>query len=223
MDLLELETNYPVFSSLSPLLKQATFQRLFRVKAQPGQVVFDTNDPCNTFFLLLSGTLRVIQPSLNGRELVLYRLSPGDSCILTVSCLLGAKSYPARGISETELIGYGLSKDGFQDLLTQSEAFRKFVFGFFAEKILNLMQMIETLAWGQLDQRLATLLLKHGDVIPTTHHMLANEVGSVREVVSRVLKDMEQQGLVQLGRRQIVVINRAGLKKIAQPFGDLSH
>lgn len=223
MDLIELETCYPIFGSLSSSLKQATLQRLFRVKASPGQVLFDTNDPCNMYLLLISGSLRVLQPAINGRELLLYRLNPGESCVLTVSCLLGTKPYPARAVSESDLVGYGLAKDDFQHLLTQSETFRNFVFSFFDEKILHLMQMIETLAWGQLDQRLASLLLKQGDIISTTHHKLANEVGSVREVVSRVLKDMEQRGLIQLGRRQIVITNRTGLNKIAQPYGDMSH
>lgn len=223
MNINDLETLYPVFRALPPLLKQAAQQSLFRVKATPGEVLFNAGDPCNIFLLVVSGSLRVIQPASNGRELLLYRLGPGDTCILTVSCLLGARSYPARGVSETELVGYAIPKELFQQLITQSETFRTFVFGFFAEKILSLMEFVETLAWSQLDQRLATLLLEKGDKVSTTHQRLANEVGSVREVVSRVLKDLEQKELIQLGRRQIVILNKRGLEKIAHPFGDTSH
>ncbi len=223
MNLTDLEHLYPVFRSLPPLLKQATEKTLFRVDAAPGQVLFDTGDPCHAFLLIASGSLRVVQPAPDGRELLLYRLGAGDTCILTVSCLMGAKPYPARGISDTDLVGYALSRELFQQLLSQSETFRHFVFYFFAEKILGLIDLIETLAWSQLDRRLAALLLEKGTMIQTTHQLLANEVGSVREVVSRVLKDLEQKGLVQLGRGQIAILDTAGLEKIARPFGDTSH
>jgi CRP/FNR family transcriptional regulator len=111
----------------------------------------------------------------------------------------------------------------FNRLLAESEPFRAFVFHFFAERIANLMALLERVAFGQLDQRLADLLARRGPVIQTTHQMLADKLGSVREVVSRILKDFESQSLVQLQRGRIRVIDQQALAQIAAPLRDSSH
>ena len=116
-----------------------------------------------------------------------------------------------------------MSRAMFNQLVSRSDVFRQFVFSFFAERVASLMDLIKVLTWGQLDRRLALILLERGEIIEATHRMLANELGSVREVVSRILKEFEQKGLVQLQRKKIVILDQAGLQKIATPFGDLSH
>jgi CRP/FNR family transcriptional regulator len=140
-----------------------------------------------------------------------------------VSCLLGQADYPARGVVETDLVGYAISRPMFNRLLAESEPFRAFVFQFFAQRVANLMALLEGVAFGQLDQRLAELLARRGPVIPTTHQMLADELGSVREVVSRILKDFESQSLVQLQRGRIRVVDQQSLARIASPLRDSSH
>ena len=218
-----LENKYPVLGSLSSILSQAVHHDLHRIETEEGSVLFDTGESCSAFLMLTSGSIRVIQPSMNGRELLLYRLEPGGTCILTTSCLLGNQDYPARGISETPLTGYLISQGMFNQLVSQSDEFRQFVFSFFAERIASLMTLIKVLTWGQLDRRLALILLKKGKHIKATHQMLADELGTVREVVSRLLKEFEQKGLVQLERKKITIVDQSGLQKIARPFGDLGH
>jgi CRP/FNR family transcriptional regulator, anaerobic regulatory protein len=145
----------------------------------------------------------------------LYRVVPGEACILTTSCLLGNVAYNARGVAESEVTAVALPQLVFQRLLGEHEPFRTYVFGLFAERISELMQLVEAVAFQKLDQRLAALLLGKGKVIHTTHQALADELGSVREIVSRLLKTFAEQGLVSLAREQVEIVDAARLRRIA--------
>jgi CRP/FNR family transcriptional regulator len=148
--------------------------------------------------------------------LVLYRVVPGGSCIITSSCLLGHSDYNARGVAETPLSLVALPLDIFSRLLVEHPPFRDFVFHLFAERIAELMQLVEEVAFARLDQRLAKLILARKEaVLNVTHQQLADELGSVREIVSRLLKGFAAQGLVALGREQLTVLDRAGLQNMA--------
>jgi CRP/FNR family transcriptional regulator len=163
---------------------------------------------------VIEGSVRVAKCAPNGRELPLYRVTPGETCIISSSCLLGNEDYNARGITEADTLLMLLPKQVFDELLAEP-AFRGFVFNLFAERIADLMQLIEEVAFHRLDQRLATLLLGKGRILHTTHQHLADELGSVREFVSRLLKGFSAQGLVKLSREQIEILDPAGLRRIA--------
>ena len=160
------------------------------------------------------GSIRVSKTSANGRELPLYRVTPGETCVISSSCLLGNEDYNARGIAETETEMVMLPQADFNALLAEP-AFRGFVFHLFADRIADLMQLIEEVAFHKLDQRLATLLLGKGRLVHTTHQHLADELGSVREIISRLLKGFAAQGLVKLSREQVEILDPAGLRRIA--------
>jgi CRP/FNR family transcriptional regulator len=167
------------------------------------------------FPLILAGTIKVVKSSATGREMLLYRVEPGGSCIITSSCLLGHTPYSARGIAETPLSLLVLPTAMFEKLVAENGLFRDFVFHLFAERIAELMQLVEEVAFHRLDQRLARLLLGKGTAIQTTHQALAEELGSVREIVSRLLKSFAAQAWVTLGREQINVIDRPALQQVA--------
>ena len=181
-----------------------------------GAQVFAENQPCQGFPLLLEGSVKVIKLAASGRELMLYRVVPGGSCIISSSCLLGHTEYNARGIAETPLTLAALPVGAFAALMVEHTPFRDFVFHLFADRIGELMQLVEEVAFARLDQRLAKLLLARNEtVLGVTHQQLADELGSVREIVSRLLKGFAEQGLVTLGREQITITNRPGLQKLA--------
>jgi CRP/FNR family transcriptional regulator len=209
-----LETLYPVLLTLpAPTLEQVG-KEISRMTVPAGTVLFDERQPCQGFPFVLSGGIRVIKRAANGRELPLYRVLPGDSCIMTSSCLLGRVAYNACGLTESDTELAFLPKATF-DLLLEHEPFREFVFHLFAERISDLMQLVEEVAFHKLDQRLANLLLGRGKLIQTTHQQLADELGSVREMVSRLLKGFAEQSLVRLGREQIEILDPAGLRRIS--------
>lgn len=207
---------YPALAGL-PDARLARLLRPEALMALPaGTQVFAESQPCQGFPLLLSGSIKVLKLAPNGRELMLYRVSPGGSCIISSSCLLGRSDYNARGIAETPLTLLALPQGEFARLLVDHAPFRDFVFHLFSERISELMQLVEEVAFARLDQRLARLLLnRQAPTLNVTHQQLADELGSVREIVSRLLKGFAAQGLVTLGREQIVLLDRDGLNKLA--------
>jgi CRP/FNR family transcriptional regulator len=209
----DLNTLYPVLSGL-PGEAQRLLSGAQSMTVPAGTVLFDERQPCQGFPFILSGVIRVIKRSANGRELPLYRVLPGDSCIMTSGCLLGQVEYSACGITESDTELVFLPKPAFDQLLAHA-TFRIFIFRLFAERIGELMQLVEEVAFRKLDQRLANLLLGRGRLIQTTHQQLADELGSVREMISRLLKGFAAQGLVRLGREQIEILDPAGLRKLS--------
>lgn len=206
---------YPVLQELPDAELDAMLISAGVMLFPAGTVIFDENQPCQGFPLLLSGSLRVIKSSANGRELQLYRVVPGESCILTSSCLLGNTRYQARGIVEESLEMVMLPAIVFHGLLGKYEAFRRYVFRLFNERLTDLMELVTAVAFQKLDQRLAVLLVNKPGTMHVTHQAIADELGSAREMVSRLLKGFAEQGWVKLGREQITVTDLAALKKFA--------
>jgi len=203
---------YPMLSELPIDEQKELWETATEMHLPAGSVLFDENQPCRGFPLLLSGNIRVIKAAPNGRELQLYRVLPGESCILTSSCLLGNTRYHARGIAEQGLDMVLLRATTFHTLIGKQEAFRSYVFHLFSDRLTDLMQLVSAVAFQKLDQRLAHLLVSKSSPIHATHQNLADELGSAREIVSRLLKGFAEQGWVKLGREQIDITDLAALK-----------
>jgi CRP/FNR family transcriptional regulator len=209
-----LSALYPVLQELPAALRDRIAGAVQLMTIPAGTVLFDEHQPCLGFPFVLSGGIRVVKLAANGRELPLYKVLPGESCIITSSCLLGHADYNARGMTESETALILLPRALFDEMLGTA-VFRDFVFHLFSERMAELMQLIEEVAFRKLDQRLANLLLGKGRQLHTTHQHLADELGSVREMVSRLLKGFADQGLVRLGREQIEILDPAGLRRVA--------
>lgn len=176
--------------------------------------VFRQGDECHHYILVLDGHVRVFTRAENGREIVLYRLARGDTCVLTTSCLFGHVNYPAEGITETAVQALMLPAERFHRAIEQSRAFREFVFASFSQHLSELIGLVEQIAFGRLDSRLARYLLEQADEndrVHSTHQHIAAELGTAREVVSRQLKDFEQQGMVRLQRGSLQLLERSAL------------
>ncbi|TSA00626.1 MAG: Crp/Fnr family transcriptional regulator [Rhodocyclaceae bacterium] len=210
----ELVALYPVLGKLSSGLLRRIVDAMQTLTVPASAVVFDERQPCRGFPFVLEGAIRVVKHSASGRELPLYRVLAGESCIISSSCLLGHADYNARGVSEGPTTLALLPRPLFEEMLA-TPVFRNFVFALFSERMAELMQLVEEVAFRKLDQRLAALLLGKGRVVRATHQQLADELGSVREMVSRLLKGFAEQGLVRLGREQVEVLDAAGLRRIA--------
>ncbi len=205
---------YPVMAKLPAELLQRICAALQILALPSGTTVFDERQPCRGFGFVLGGAIRVVKISAAGRELPLYRVTVGESCVITSSCLLGHSDYNARGVTDGQTTLAQLPGKLFDEMLVEP-AFREFVFSLFSERMAELMQLVEEVAFHKLDQRLAALLLGKGRLVHASHQQLADELGSVREMVSRLLKRFEDQGLVRLGREQVEVLDPAGLRRAA--------
>ena len=208
---------FPIFeklpdAALDEILREGTIRQV-----PAGTVLFEAASPCTGFPMLLEGRVRVVKSAPNGREVQLYRITPGESCLLSSSCLLGGNPYSATGLAETEVTLLALPPALFHRLLAENKQFREYVFGLFSERLADLMSLVEAVTFYKLDQRLAALLLGKGELVRTTHQGLADELGSVREMVSRLLSSFQDRGWVELGREQIRITDAAALRRLAQP------
>ena len=206
---------YPALADLSATDFEALLDPGRQMTLPAGSQIFAEHQPCQGFPLVVEGSIKVLKQAPSGRELLLYRVRPGGSCIITSSCLLGHTDYNARGIAESPLTLLAVPVPLFSRLMREHTPFRDFVFHLFAERISELMQLVEEVAFARLDQRLAkALLAREAATLNLTHQQLADELGSVREIVSRLLKGFAAQGLVSLGREQVTITDRDGLQKI---------
>ena len=208
---------FPALQALEPETAAALKRGAQLVDLPAGQAVFGTGDACHNYLLVIDGSVRVQMTSESGREIVLYRVDSGESCVLTTSCLLAHETYAAEGVTETPVRAVAIPARLFLDLLGRSAALRNFVFTTYGSRIADLMMLVEEVAFGRLDLRLARFLLKHGvgDELDATHQALAVELGTAREVVSRQLKEFERQGWVKLSRGRIHVLDPVALQHLS--------
>jgi len=198
-------------STVDMLLEDAAVKCL-----KPGQVVYRIGSVCDSFLMLLAGAVRVQLSSPRGRQITLCRMSPGDYCGLTTSCLLGRSTFPADAISESHGEAVAVSREAFHRTLENSSSFRRYILEGFSMNHANFIAKIEQLAFVPIDTRLSNALLdfhKKGED-RVTHQELAVELGTAREVVSRRLKQFESEGWIRLSRGRITVSDRNGLQQL---------
>jgi CRP/FNR family transcriptional regulator len=166
--------------------------------------------------MLLDGLIRVQQVAANGREIVLYRVAAGETCALTTACLLGYEEYLAEAIAETDIRAAVIRRGLFDELIAGSSEFRRFVFTTFSLRVTSVFRLIEEVVFSRVDVRLAQLLAKSGSAnIRATHQSLANELGSAREVISRLLNGFQRRNWVRLSRGSIEITDLSALKALA--------
>ncbi|NTV96431.1 MAG: Crp/Fnr family transcriptional regulator [Thiobacillus sp.] len=214
-DVAQLIQQCPTLSGLPEAERAQVAAQAVAMTAPAGALLFDTGLACQALPLVLSGSIRVYKRAESGREISLYRVRPGELCIVTVSCLLGGEAYPATGIAETEVTAIALPRPLFLRLTETHPPFRQTVFHLFAERLSGLMQLVEEISFRKLDQRLAGLLAARAPLVLGSHQQLADELGSVREIVSRLLKQFEDQGWLALGRERVEVRNPEALRQLA--------
>lgn len=183
-----------------------------------GTRIFQTGDACQQFFFLLSGTVRVDLIGRSGRAILLYRFGAGETCVLTTSCLMSGDDYCAEAHVEEDMRACVIPKAVFHDKLNTSPDFRVLVFASFSERLAAMMGTIENVAFVPIEARLATRVLQLNDsgaAIKTTHHQLAADLGSSREVISRKLAQWEKQGLIRRGRGFFYILNMSALQHLA--------
>lgn len=211
----ELIGRFPVFAGVKPAELDAALANAALVRGPAGTILFDANQPCRGFPLLLEGTVRVSKSAPNGREILLYHVEPGQACLLSGGCLLGHADYTASAVAETDVRLISLPPEVFHRLLLGNEPFRRFVFGMYGDRLAEVMELVEEVAFRRLDVRLAQMLIHRGPVLHTTHQKLAIDLGSVREIVSRLLRSFEARGWVKLEREQVTVMDPKSLMQLS--------
>lgn len=184
-----------------------------------GSEVFGPENVPDSLLFLFEGTIRVSQVSEGGREIVLYRVDAGESCVLTTACMLAEEAYNAEGFAETDIVAIILPKPAFDRLVAEEPTFRDFVFAAYSRRLIDLLRVVDDVAFGRIDVRLAQRLLDlagSSNEVSATHQQLASELGTAREVISRVLQDFQKRGMIGQSRGRIKLMARSVLKALAE-------
>lgn len=189
------------------------------IRAPDGATIFAPGDAGDTYLVPLSGRIRVEQTAPSGRAVVLYRLEAGEGCVMTTSCLLSGRPYSAWGFAEGDVMALALGANAFHDLMAEDAVFRAAVLSAFSARLIELTEVIDALLVARMDVKLARWLADRATddpLIEMTQERIAVEIGSVREVVSRLLKEFERRGWVALSRGRVRVGDGAALARLGR-------
>ena len=192
------------------------FQRTaYFVRIPAGREIFIEGDRVNGIALMMSGIVRVYKISQTGREITLYRFGEGESCVITANAILHQQNFPAIAIVERDAEAVMIPAETFSDWVRRYDPWRDFVFNLVSDRLASLMEIVDEVAFQRMDRRVASFLLERSHLknpISITHQEIANEIGSSREVISRILEDFAERGIIRLSRGEIKVLDFEGLK-----------
>jgi CRP/FNR family transcriptional regulator len=206
----------PILKEADPRLLREFQETAFFARIPEGRDIFIEGDQVDSIALLISGVVRVYKISETGREITLYRFGNGESCILTANAILSQKSFPAVATVEKDAEAVMIPADTFRDWVRRYDMWREFVFELLSQRLSAVMAIVEEVAFHRMDARLASLLSERSfrsDQIPITHQEIAAELGSSREVISRLLEDFSAQGMVEVSRGSIKILDREALQE----------
>ncbi|MGV6847884.1 MAG: Crp/Fnr family transcriptional regulator [Marinibacterium sp.] len=193
------------------------------VHVPAGAQVFSPGQPVENLLLLLDGTVRVRRLSDSGREMFLYRVNAGESCVLSTACMLAFEDHSADGIAETDVAAVTIPRDTFDDLTARSREFREFVFKAYSRRITDLFSLIDDIVFQRMDVRLAARLLELADgtnMVRATHQVLGSELGTAREVISRTLAEFQRRGWIEQERGRLRLVQKQSLERLTRSAAD---
>ena len=205
----------PILRHADPGLLHEFRQTAFFTRIPEGHDVFIEGDNVDAIAILISGVVRVYKIGETGREITLYRFGNGESCILTANAILSQKNFPAVATVEKEAEAVMIPADTFRDWVRRYDLWREFVFELLSQRLSSVMAIVEEVAFRRMDARVASLLAereRRSDPIHITHQEIAAELGSSREVISRILEDFSAQGIVEVSRGIIKILDRDSLQ-----------
>lgn len=215
----EILAQVPFITEAPPELRSLLTEAASIVHLAAGEYFLREGDSCAHFAIVVSGKMRVFKLGENGHEITLYHVGPGEACPLNVSCILSDRLVPAMARVEEDVDAVVFPAAMFRRWIAEHESLRTFVFQMFAERLAEVMSLVEEVAFRRMDQRLAhrlgELFRRGGASLPAveiTHADLAADLGTAREVVSRLLKEFERLGAIGLSRGRIFLRDAALLR-----------
>ncbi len=205
----------PILEHADPALLREFQQKAFYARIPQGHDVFVEGDSADAIALLISGVVRVYKIGETGREITLYRFGNGESCILTANAILSQKNFPAIATVEKEAEAVMVPAEVFRDWVRRYDLWREFVFDLLSQRLSSVMEIVEEVAFHRMDERVAAFLserLAQSDVLQITHQEIAAELGSSREVISRILEDFSALGMISVSRGTIKLLDREALQ-----------
>ncbi len=209
--------NFEGIRNLSPHLRDTLISHSELLKFKKNDTIFSAHQKNDRLMFLIDGTVRVKQVNAQGREIVLFRAVAGENCVMTTAGLLSDNNMAADGVAETDVTAAAISKSNYNHLMSESEEFRNFVLAAYNKRIRDLFRVVDEVAFGRMDIRLAAKLVNLSagqNTLKITHQDLANELGTAREVISRLLNEFQKRDWVRQSRGQIEILNLPALKAL---------
>ena len=215
-----LENCLPFFKDLTNEEKNKLSAASHSVICPPGQNLRSRKDDCLGFVIVKKGRIRVYMTSNEGREITLYRLIDGDMCLFSASCAMSNIQFDVMLKSEEESEVVIISPGVYKELMDSSLPVAKYTTELLSSRLSDIMWLMDQVLNKRLDSRLAALLveesnLRESNIISLTQEQLANHLGTAREVVTRMLKNFQSEGLVQLKRGTVELINIKALQHLS--------
>ncbi|MHB8961793.1 MAG: Crp/Fnr family transcriptional regulator [Saccharofermentanales bacterium] len=207
-----IEHRIPFWSELNEAQKKMTLTNINFSKIAQGAQLVRSSSECSGMILLREGRIRAFISSEDGREITLYRLLPGDACVMTASCMLKNVRFQVYLEVEKNVSMFVIPQSIFIRLNTENSAVKDFTMNLMADRFSQVVSIVEQMVFVSIPNRIAIFLMEQSglndtDDLEITHDTIAKNIGTAREVVSRVLKTMENDGLVRLARGHIRLLD----------------
>lgn len=216
----EFERLFPFMASAGDDFTQDFYAACRYVELPADVSICDEGQQCAQLAMLLDGVGRVYKLSPGGREVTLYRIEAGEACVLTASCIMNGDSFPAMAVTETPVRAIVVSPHKVRSWICAETQWQQFIFGLLSHRLASIISVVEEVAFKRIDVRLAEIFarcLARGETsLQVTHAELAADLGSSREVVSRILRDFVQRGLIETGRGSILLADRQAIEQLSR-------
>ena len=213
-----IQNAIPILQRADPELVREFQQVAFAAPIPAGRDVFIEGDYPEAIAIVVSGVVRVYKIGQTGREITLYRFGQGESCILTANAILSQQTFPAIATVEEEIEAVMIPANYLRDWVKRYDLWREFIFDLLSNRLSTVMAVIDEVLFQRMDQRVAAWLLEKmalNNPITVTHQEIAADLGSSREVISRILEDFKQAGLIETGRGLVNILDQDGLSSRA--------
>ena len=199
----------------TPEFRSTFFRNATLMHIPAGHAIASEGSECGQLALVVSGRVRVYKLADSGREITLYRINSGDSCVLTASCIMSDARFPAIAATETDVEALVVPSTLARDWMSESKPWSAFIFGLISKRLADVIAVLENVAFHRVDERIAAYLIalaSQGPTLSITHYEIASDLGTTREVVSRILKEFEGKGLVEGARGKLTITDLPGLQ-----------
>ncbi len=202
------DRSHTSFGDLEPMCRQTLWNDGISRDVAAGELLCREGDECRYLPLVVSGSIRIFKTAENGREVTLYSVAPGSSCVLSAAGILKGLPFPARAVAESDTRVLLVPKNTVTDLYEKHRGWRDFILSLYTDRVLSVIHLVEEVLFRRLDERLFEFITDRADDkgnLVITHQKIAEELGSTREVISRLLKDLENRGTISQQRGKITL------------------
>ena len=216
---MEFSEYFPVWDNMTPQQQQAVSASLVSRSVKKGALLHNGGADCTGLLLIKTGQLRAFILSKEGREVTLYRLFDRDICLFSASCILRSIQFGVAISAEKDTQLWIIPPDVYRQLMEQSACVANYTNEIMASRFSEVMWLMEQVMWNSMDKRVAAFLLEEASIqaadrLPITHESIANHLGTHREVVTRVLRYLQNEGMVRLARGTVELTDRAKLEAL---------